>query len=84
MDKWKRSVSDEAWRRKSRDPQLLESVGPEHCMVGCATVMKLSNKAGSIAVQLTLMAVMAGLGEFTSTYIDDVIIFSETWEDHQE
>ena len=65
-------------------PQLLESVGPEHCVVGCATVMRLSNKPGSSAVQLTLMAVMAGLSEFTSTYLDDVIIFSETWEDHQE
>jgi len=74
----------EAWHRKSHDPQLLESVGPEHCVVGCATVMRLSNKPGSSAVQLTLMAVMAGLGEFTSTYLDDVIIFSETWEDHQE
>ena len=25
---------------------------------------------------------MAGLSEFTCTYLDDVIIFSETWEDH--
>ena len=39
----------EARRRKSHDPQLLESVGPEHCVVGCATVMRLSNKPGSSA-----------------------------------
>ena len=45
-------ILTEARRRKSHDPQLLESVGPEHCVVGCATVMRLSNKPGSSADML--------------------------------
>ena len=36
----------------------IESVGAEHCVLGCATLLRLSSsKQTSSAVQITLMAV---------------------------
>ena len=32
--------------------------------------------------QRLMDGVIAGLEDFTSTYLDDMIIFSNTWEDH--
>ncbi len=35
-------------------------MGPEHCVVGCATILRLSSKPAASAVQILLLAVRRG------------------------
>ena len=45
-------------------------------------VMPFGLQGAPATFQRLMDRVIAGLSEFTSTYLDDVIIFSETWEEH--
>ena len=45
-------------------------------------VMPFGLQGAPAKFQRLMDRVIAGLGDFTSTYLDDVIIFSDTWEDH--
>lgn len=47
-------------------------------------VMPFGLQGAPATFQRLMDRVIAGLSDFTATYLDDVIIFSETWEKHLE
>ena len=44
--------------------------------------MPFGLSGASATFQRMMDGLLRGLKSFTSVYIDDIIIFSETWEDH--
>ena len=46
------------------------------------TVMPFGLQGAPATFQHLMDQVLRGVGDFAAAYLDDIVIFSETWEDH--